>query len=45
MTSAATTSAATFLVAPGQAPLPFKIDSAATSAASNLTTFKRFANR
>ena len=39
------TSAATFLVAPGLAPLLFKIDNAATSAASILTTFKRCANR
>ena len=39
------TSAATFSVAPGLAPLLFKIDSAVTSAASILTTFKRCANR
>ena len=39
------TSAATFSVAPGLAPLLFKIDSAATSVASILTTFKRCANR
>ena len=39
------TSAATFSVATGLAPLLFKIDSAATSAASILTTFKRCANR
>ena len=39
------TSAATFSVALGLAPLLFKIDSAATSAASILTTFKRCANR
>ena len=41
----AVTSAATFLVAPGQAPLVFKIDSTATSAASILTTFKHCVNR
>ena len=39
------TSATTFSVAPGLAPLLFKIDSAATGAASILTTFKRCANR
>ena len=39
------TSAVTFLVAPGLAPILFKIDSAAASAASILTTFKRCANR
>ena len=39
------TRAATFSVAPGLAPLLFKIDSAATSAASILPTFKRCANR
>ena len=39
------TRAATFLVASGLALLLFKIDSAATSAASILTTFKRWANR
>ena len=37
----AVTSAATFLVVPGLAPLLFKID----SAAGILTTFKRCANR
>ena len=41
----AVTSAATFSVAPGLAPLLFKIDSAATSVAGILTTFKRCANR
>ena len=45
----AVTSAATFLVAPGLAPQLFKIDSAATSAATSaasiLTTFMRGANR
>ena len=39
------TSAATFPVAPGLAPLLFKIANAATSAASILTTFRRCANR
>ena len=39
------TSADTFSVAPRLAPLLFKIDSAATSAASILTTLKRCANR
>ena len=41
----AVTSAATFSVAPGLAPLLFKIDSGATGAASILTVFKRCANR
>ena len=40
-----TTSAATFLVVPGIAPLLLKIDSATTGAANTLTTFKHCANR
>ena len=45
LTTRAVTSAATFLVVPGLAPLLFKIDSTATSASSILTTSKRCANR
>ena len=43
--SRAVTSASTFLVTPGRAPLLYKIDSAAASAAGILIIFKRCANR